>query len=551
MEREIYNQKLRMATVLVVALAIAVWQQHFIITAIKANIYLNVMIFGAFALAAVLAYRTITTLKDDVLALNALRADFGSNRLAREDVYKQKAKTFNEPALIGHAYSLIAEELANREKLVLSTDTVHTLLASVDARINERKSMILYFSGLMVFLGLFGTFVGLMETVDSVGAIISGLDFSGGKSADDAFGNLIEGLKGPLNGMATGFGSSLFGLTTSLLLGLQERFSTAASRAVRQEFEGWLTNLSSLSEKHEEDSSPEVSSFGLQRALAEAKQSIAHIEKHNRETAILLGETTRSVTDVATSVTALTQVVASFVAEREKATIADASETRMLLEQQRMMTGHAADFMTAIADERLNAMTQMSDIREVLQVLVERTSEGTSQHIDQGAWAIPDDTELAEMAQAQTPGARNLLSKLYGRFQKQSTPAAISNVSMAIPVARAIEKLVAQQKRFEETMVSVDSRRGVENSLTRRALRQQEELLAQLGFLLSKSLAGHDATKSDPMNVEIESRLQEQRVAFDIALKRLEMQIQHIPSGKRQTASISDNDVPFAHAVNQ
>jgi hypothetical protein len=53
------------------------------------------------------------------------------------------------------------------------------------------------------------------------------------------------------------------------------------------------------------------------------------------------------------------------------------------------------------------------------------------------------------------------------------------------------------------------------------------------------------------MNVEIESRLQEQRVAFDIALKRLEMQIQHIPSGKRQTASISDNDVPFAHAVNQ
>jgi hypothetical protein len=103
----------------------------------------------------------------------------------------------------------------------------------------------MYFSGLMVFLGLLGAFMGLMKTVHSVSDLIGGMDLSGG-SGTDGMAKMIEGMKAPLNGMSVGFSSSLFGLMTSMVLGALERCMTSAMKALRNEFEHWLSNLADL-----------------------------------------------------------------------------------------------------------------------------------------------------------------------------------------------------------------------------------------------------------------------------------------------------------------
>src|SRR5690606_8041845 len=123
--------------------------------------------------------------------------------------------------------------------------TVQMLLHDVDARINDRKSTIMYFSGLMVFLGLLGAFMGLMKTVHSVSDLIGGMDLSGA-SGTDGMAKMIEGMKAPLNGMSVGFSSSLFGLMTSMVLGALERCMTSAMKALRNEFEHWLSNVAAL-----------------------------------------------------------------------------------------------------------------------------------------------------------------------------------------------------------------------------------------------------------------------------------------------------------------
>lgn len=119
------------------------------------------------------------------------------------------------------------------------------LLHDVDARINDRKSTIMYFSGLMVFLGLLGAFMGLMKTVHSVSDLIGGMDLTGGAGVD-GMAKMIEGMKQPLNGMSVGFSSSLFGLMTSMVLGALERCMTSAMKALRNEFEHWLSNVADL-----------------------------------------------------------------------------------------------------------------------------------------------------------------------------------------------------------------------------------------------------------------------------------------------------------------
>jgi len=154
-----------------------------------------------------------------------------------------------EPELLGQGYRLITEELGKQDHLEIGAETVQTLLHDVDQRINDRKSTILYFSGLMVFLGLLGAFMGLMKTVHSVSELIGAMDVSG-KGGSDSFGKMIEGMKAPLNGMSVGFSSSLFGLMTSMVLGALERCMTSAMKSLRNEFEHWLSNLAQLESDH-------------------------------------------------------------------------------------------------------------------------------------------------------------------------------------------------------------------------------------------------------------------------------------------------------------
>jgi hypothetical protein len=536
MEREIRVQMMRMAGVMLVAFALAAWQHHFLMIAINANIYLNGLIFGTFFFAAFLAFRSVSSLKDDVLALNALRADFGSVPVDQKEVLARKAVVFGEPKLLGHAYRQITEEMFNRQKLNLTTDTVHLLVASVDQRISERKNTIMYFSGLMVFLGLFGTFVGLMETVDSVGAVIGNLNLSGGQSADDAFGKLIEGLKAPLNGMATGFGSSLFGLVTSLILGIFDRFATGAWRAVKMEFESWLTDLSSL-EAGKEGEEAELATDGvLHQTALNTVRRLARLEAQNSQTGVLLQSSSKSISDLVGGIHALNQVMTELIAERRKPSLALTNDSQMLMEQQRMLTSHAASFMTALADERSAMGYQLASIRDSLESLANAPRGQVTQALwydDPVAVVAADEVESAQTVQIK--GARGLWARLRDRLAPQAA-ATGEGISEGRAMSRLAASVSMQQARIESMLQDMDKRRERENGLARRSLAQQEQLLAVLTVLIQKATEQKQQQDvSEPLQ-QLQDRVAQQQVAFEVALRRIESQLQQTQDMTQEAA---------------
>jgi hypothetical protein len=133
-----------------------------------------------------------------------------------------------------------------RGKLSLSTMSMRTLLDGLQSRIEESHDLSRYLIGLLIFLGLLGTFWGLLRTVDAVGDTIAGLS---GVSADPAvmFEDLKTGLSRPLSGMGTAFSSSLFGLAGSLVLGFLELQAGQAHNRFVNDLEEWLSGVTKLS----------------------------------------------------------------------------------------------------------------------------------------------------------------------------------------------------------------------------------------------------------------------------------------------------------------
>ncbi|WDR01583.1 MotA/TolQ/ExbB proton channel family protein [Devosia algicola] len=120
------------------------------------------------------------------------------------------AVVFEKPEVLGHAYQLISEELASGRDVSVSTGTMQTLIDSIQLRLDERRSLTQYIAGILILLGLIGTFIGLIDTLASVGKILGDLDISG-TDPTTAIATLLGNLQIPLRGMAVGFSSSLFG----------------------------------------------------------------------------------------------------------------------------------------------------------------------------------------------------------------------------------------------------------------------------------------------------------------------------------------------------
>ena len=141
----------------------------------------------------------------------------------------------------------MARMLAGREraKFSLSTPSLRSILDSVYLRLEESRDLSRYLVGLAIFLGLLGTFWGLLVTIRSVAEIIGSL----GVGTDPAamFNQLKENLKQPLSGMSTSFSTSLFGLASSLVLGFLDLQAGHAQTRIYNELEAWLSGMTKLS----------------------------------------------------------------------------------------------------------------------------------------------------------------------------------------------------------------------------------------------------------------------------------------------------------------
>ncbi len=159
----------------------------------------------------------------------------------------QKSQRTSTVPHVGKPTSLLAplaKMLENRgPRGQLSAAATRALLDSVGSRLDEARDISRYFIGLMVFLGLLGTFWGLLETIGSVTDTISGLSLGGDDSINTLFERLKQGLQGPLSGMGLAFSSSMLGLSGSLVLGFLDLQAGQAQNRFYNELEEWLAGF--------------------------------------------------------------------------------------------------------------------------------------------------------------------------------------------------------------------------------------------------------------------------------------------------------------------
>jgi hypothetical protein len=140
----------------------------------------------------------------------------------------------------------MATMLGERDQIRLSPTATRAVLDGIATRLDERRELARYIIGLLIFLGLLGTFWGLLQTIGAVADAINGLQVSAG-DAQQMFAKLKGSIEGPLVGMSTAFGASLFGLSGSLVLGFLELQASQAQGRFHIELEEWLARATSLS----------------------------------------------------------------------------------------------------------------------------------------------------------------------------------------------------------------------------------------------------------------------------------------------------------------
>ena len=192
--------------------------------AYMANPGLNTLILSVLAIGIVLAFRQVMRLYPEISWVNNFRlADPG---LAVE----------RPPVLLAPMAAILGSRVG---RMAISAQMMRGILDSIATRLDEARDISRYMTGLLVFLGLLGTFWGLIETVGSVGNVIQGLKTGG--DAGTMFDSLREGLAAPLSGMGISFSSSLFGLAGSLVLGFLDLQSSQAQNRFYTELEDWLS----------------------------------------------------------------------------------------------------------------------------------------------------------------------------------------------------------------------------------------------------------------------------------------------------------------------
>ena len=207
-----------LCALLVVVLSKQIW------VAFLANPGLNALICGILLVGILLAFRQVIRLYPEVAWVNGFRvADPG---LAVD----------RPPVLLAPMAAILGDRVG---RMAMSSQLMRGILDSIATRLDEARDISRYMTGLLVFLGLLGTFWGLIETVGSVGKVIDGLKVGGDAGA--VFDSLKEGLAAPLSGMGISFSSSLFGLAGSLVLGFLDLQSSQAQNRFYTDLEDWLS----------------------------------------------------------------------------------------------------------------------------------------------------------------------------------------------------------------------------------------------------------------------------------------------------------------------
>ncbi|MGB0086262.1 MAG: MotA/TolQ/ExbB proton channel family protein [Rhodomicrobiaceae bacterium] len=198
--------------------------------AFRNNPALNGVILLTLAIGIVYTFQQVLRLYPEIRWVNNFRiADPG---LAVE----------RSPIMLAPMATLL---MRRQGQAAISPTAMRSILDSIGARLDESRETTRYMVGLLVFLGLLGTFWGLMQTVQSVGSTINSLGAGNGEGGV-LFEELKTGLAAPLKGMGVAFSSSLFGLAGSLVVGFLDLQASHAQNRFYNELEEWLSSITEL-----------------------------------------------------------------------------------------------------------------------------------------------------------------------------------------------------------------------------------------------------------------------------------------------------------------
>jgi hypothetical protein len=208
-----------LCALLVVVLYKQIW------AAFLANPGLNSVIILVALIGIALSFRQVIRLFPEVNWVNGFRIADPGLAVARP------------PVLLAPMATILGDRVG---RMAISAQIMRSLLDSIATRLDEARDLSRYMTSLLIFLGLLGTFWGLIETVGSVGKVIDGLKVGGDAGA--IFDSLKEGLAAPLGGMGISFSSSLFGLAGSLILGFLDLQMSQAQNRFYIDLEDWLSS---------------------------------------------------------------------------------------------------------------------------------------------------------------------------------------------------------------------------------------------------------------------------------------------------------------------
>jgi len=225
----------RMIVFIILNLILGFFLISSLINAFLTNPIINGLIFSVLGFGIIIILRQVFTLIPEIEWIEGYKRN------------KLKGLTGNVKSnklnLLAPMASMLEEHIG---RFTISSLAMRSLLDSLNLRLDETREISRYLIGLLVFLGLLGTFWGLLITIDSVGTVINSLGVSG-EDSTSMFLKLKEGLKQPLNGMGTAFSSSLFGLSGSLILGFLDIQASQAQNQFYNDVEEWLSSMSLIS----------------------------------------------------------------------------------------------------------------------------------------------------------------------------------------------------------------------------------------------------------------------------------------------------------------
>ena len=248
---------------------------------------LNGLIIGVLFLGIIYAFRQVIRLYPEIRFVNSFR------------ISDPGLSAGHEPKLLAPMATMLRDR---KGTLSLSTAAMRSIMDSIGSRLDEARDTGRYLVGLLVFLGLLGTFWGLLDTISSVAKAIATLD---NKSTDTVavFDELKAGLAAPLKGMGTAFSASLLGLSGSLVLGFLELQASHAHNRFYNELEEWLSGITDLT--HGTTGGSSVADEGTRRllmTLTDLNKAVLALADRVERTA---GPGSEGVNDLTRGVTAL------------------------------------------------------------------------------------------------------------------------------------------------------------------------------------------------------------------------------------------------------